>query len=60
VIAALFIAFAGGAVVGLALVASGRIGRREPMPFGPALAGGAIVGMVAGPQLVRALWPVFG
>jgi leader peptidase (prepilin peptidase) / N-methyltransferase len=60
VIAALFIAFAGGAVVGLALMASGRIGRREPMPFGPALAAGAIAGIFVGPQLARALWPVLG
>jgi prepilin signal peptidase PulO-like enzyme (type II secretory pathway) len=60
VIAALFLAFAGGAVVGLALMASGRIGRRDPMPFGPALSAGAIVGIFAGPQLARALWPVLG
>jgi leader peptidase (prepilin peptidase) / N-methyltransferase len=60
VIAALFLAFAGGAVVGVALMASGRVGRRDPVPFGPALAAGAIAGIFVGPQLVRALWPVFG
>ena len=60
VIAALFVAFAGGAVVGLLLLATGRIGRREPLPFGPALAAGAIVGIFAGPQIARTLWPVFG
>jgi prepilin signal peptidase PulO-like enzyme (type II secretory pathway) len=60
VIAALFVAFAGGALVGLVLMASGRIGRRDPMPFGPALAAGAIAGIFVGPQLARALWPVLG
>jgi prepilin signal peptidase PulO-like enzyme (type II secretory pathway) len=42
IIAALFLAFAGGAVVGGALLVSGRIGRRDPLPFGPALAVGAL------------------
>jgi leader peptidase (prepilin peptidase) / N-methyltransferase len=60
VIAALFLGFAGGAVVGVGLLASGRIGRRDPMPFGPALAAGAIAAIFIGPQLVRVLWPVFG
>jgi leader peptidase (prepilin peptidase) / N-methyltransferase len=60
IIAALFLGFAGGAVVGVALVASGRIGRRDPMPFGPALAAGAMTAIFVGPQLVRALWPVLG
>jgi leader peptidase (prepilin peptidase)/N-methyltransferase len=60
VIAALFLGFAGGAVVGVGLLASGRIGRRDPMPFGPALAAGAIAAIFVGPQLVRVLWPVFG
>ena len=60
VIAALFLGFAGGAVVGVALMASGRIGRRQPMPFGPALAAGALAAIFVGPQLVRTLWPVFG
>ena len=60
IIAALFLGFAGGAIVGVALLASGRIGRRDPMPFGPALAAGALAAIFVGPQLVRALWPVFG
>ena len=60
ILAALFLGFAGGAVVGVGLLASGRIGRRDPMPFGPALAAGAIAAIFVGPQLVRALWPVFG
>ena len=60
VIAALFLGFAGGAVVGVGLLASGRLGRRDPMPFGPALAAGAIAAIFVGPQLVRVLWPVFG
>jgi prepilin signal peptidase PulO-like enzyme (type II secretory pathway) len=57
VMAALFVAAAGGAIVGFALMATGRIGRREPIAFGPALAGGALVGLVAGPQVMHLLVP---
>jgi leader peptidase (prepilin peptidase) / N-methyltransferase len=60
ILAALFLGFAGGAIVGIGLLASGRLGRRDPMPFGPALAAGAIGALFVGPQLVRAMWPVFG
>jgi prepilin signal peptidase PulO-like enzyme (type II secretory pathway) len=60
VIAAIFLAFAAGAVVGVGLMVSGRVGRRDPVPFGPALAAGAIAAIFVGPQLVHALWPVLG
>ena len=57
VLGALFVAVAAGAVVGGLLIATGRIGRRQPIAFGPALAGGAIVGLVAGPQVTHLLLP---
>jgi leader peptidase (prepilin peptidase)/N-methyltransferase len=57
VLVALFAAFAIGAVSGLILMAVGRIGRRQPVPFGPALAAGAVVGFLGGPGVVHLLWP---
>jgi prepilin signal peptidase PulO-like enzyme (type II secretory pathway) len=56
-IGALFVAFAVGAAVGVVLVGTGRLDRRYPIPFAPALALGALVGLVAGPQLSRLWWP---
>ena len=50
-------AFAIGAISGLLLIATGRIGRRQPVPFGPALAAGAVVGLLGGPGAVHLLWP---
>jgi len=44
---ALWLAFACGAIVGVALVVSRRIARRQPLPFGPFLAiGGAAAALV--------------
>jgi leader peptidase (prepilin peptidase) / N-methyltransferase len=57
VLVALFASFATGAVIGLVLMAAGRIGRREPIPFAPALAVGALIAAVAGRPLARLLWP---
>lgn len=57
VLAAGFIAFAVGATCGILLVALGRLGRRDPLPFAPALAVGALVAAVAGDGLAAALWP---
>lgn len=57
VLVALFVAVASGAVAGLTLVALGRLGRRDPLPFAPALAVGALVGLLAGERLARLLWP---
>jgi prepilin signal peptidase PulO-like enzyme (type II secretory pathway) len=57
VLVALFVAFAVGAGVGLLLIALGRIGRRDPLPFAPALAVGAATAAVAGRQFVGLLWP---
>lgn len=57
VLVAAFVAFAVGAVAGLALLATGRVGRRDPIPFAPALSVGAMVAAVAGRDVVRILWP---
>jgi prepilin signal peptidase PulO-like enzyme (type II secretory pathway) len=57
VLVAGFVAFAAGAAVGLLLIATGRLGRRDPMPFAPALAVGAMIAAIAGRQLTQLLWP---
>lgn len=57
VLVALFVAFALGAVAGVLLMAVGRLGRRDPMPFAPALAVGAATAALAGRQLAGLLWP---
>jgi prepilin signal peptidase PulO-like enzyme (type II secretory pathway) len=57
VLVAVFVAFAVGAVAGLLLIALGRLGRREPLPFAPALAVGAVTAAVAGRQVAGLLWP---
>lgn len=56
-IVGLFVAFACGAVASLALIAGGRLARRDPVPFAPALAVGGFVGLLGGPQLARLWWP---
>lgn len=53
-IVGLFLAFALGAIVGLALMAARRAGRRSALPFGPFLLVGSAIGLVAGPALVDA------
>jgi leader peptidase (prepilin peptidase)/N-methyltransferase len=40
-----------GALVGVALIASGRVQRRAQLPFGPYMLGGAALGVFAGPAL---------
>ena len=57
VLVAVFVAFALGAVAGLLLMAVGRLGRRDPLPFAPALAVGAATAALAGRQLAGLLWP---
>ncbi len=57
VLVALFVAFALGAVTGAVLMALGRLGRRDPLPFAPALAVGAATAAVAGRQLAGLIWP---
>ena len=57
VLVAIFVAFAMGAIAGVLLMAVGRLGRRDPMPFAPALAVGAATAAVAGRQLAGLIWP---
>jgi leader peptidase (prepilin peptidase)/N-methyltransferase len=43
--------FACGALIGVALFASGRVQRRQKVPFGPFMLGGAALGIFVGPSL---------
>jgi leader peptidase (prepilin peptidase) / N-methyltransferase len=53
VIPALFIAFLAGTLVGVAVIARhGRDGRKKGVPFGPFLALGGVVGLLAGSELI--------
>jgi leader peptidase (prepilin peptidase)/N-methyltransferase len=53
VVPALLVAFTAGSVVGIALlVRHGSKARKQALPFGPFLALGGIVGLVAGPALI--------
>ena len=52
VMAGLFLGFAYGSIIGLVLMATGKRGRRQHIPFGPFLAAGAItIVLVGGPIL---------
>ena len=57
VLIALFVAFALGSIAGVLLIAIGKLGRRDPLPFAPALAVGAATAALAGRQLAGLLWP---
>ena len=48
----LFLGFLAGAVVGVAMIAAGRAGRRTAVPFGPFLAVGSIVAILAGRDII--------
>lgn len=51
---ALLVAFAAGSLFGLALIARhGAAARKQAVPFGPFLAVGGVVGLLAGEQLVE-------
>jgi leader peptidase (prepilin peptidase)/N-methyltransferase len=53
VIPALFVAFLSGTIVGIAVIARhGSAGRKKGVPFGPFLALGGLVGLVAGADLI--------
>jgi leader peptidase (prepilin peptidase)/N-methyltransferase len=53
VIPALLIGFASGAIAGLALIArDGAAARKRAIPFGPFLALGGLVGLLAGPEII--------
>ncbi len=52
----LFYGFVLGAVVGVAMMAAGKAGRRTALPFGPFLAAGTVVAVFAGQWFVDMLW----
>jgi leader peptidase (prepilin peptidase)/N-methyltransferase len=53
VVPALVVAFVAGSLVGVAMIArEGAAARKKGVPFGPFLALGGLVGLLAGPELV--------
>jgi len=54
---ALFVAFLAGGLVGLVLLALRLRGRKDAIPFGPALAAGAVAALFWGDMIVRWYWP---
>lgn len=52
VIVAMFAAFLMGGIVGVLLLATGRRTRKDRIPFGPFLAGGGIIGCLAGAHVL--------
>jgi leader peptidase (prepilin peptidase)/N-methyltransferase len=51
----LFLGFLLGAVVGVALIATGVKTRKDHVPFGPFLAAGAVIAILSGGELLRLL-----
>lgn len=57
--ATVLLAVFGGALVGCLARLSGRLGPKQPFPFGPFLAAGAITVWISGPgPWLRLIWPV--
>ncbi|MES1942887.1 type 4 prepilin peptidase 1 [Salinisphaera sp. PC39] len=56
----ILLASAVGAIVGIALTFSGRMGREVPMPFGPFLAAAGWLALVAGDTIARAYFQIAG
>ena len=52
----LFYGFVFGAVVGVAMMAAGKAGKRTALPFGPFLAAGTVAAVFAGQWFVDLLW----
>ena len=52
VLTALWTAALGGGIVAIALIAAGKRGRKDTMPFGPFLAAGAVVALVWGDDII--------
>lgn len=52
----LFLGFLSGAIVGVAAMVAGRAGRKTALPFGPFLALGTVVAIIAGKQLADLVW----
>ncbi len=47
------LSFAGGAIIGIILIALGIKGRRDPIPFAPFMAGGAIIAFFWGRGIIN-------
>jgi prepilin signal peptidase PulO-like enzyme (type II secretory pathway) len=60
VIAAMFLAFLFGALVGLVLIASKLKSRKDAIPFGPYLALGSVLALLYGPWLVHSYLGLIG
>lgn len=56
-VVALFLAFLAGGTVGLLLLALRLRGRKDAIPFGPALAAGALAALFWGEAIARWYWP---
>jgi leader peptidase (prepilin peptidase)/N-methyltransferase len=52
----LFLGFLLGAVVGVAVMAIGKGGRKTALPFGPFLAAGTVIAVFAGQSIVDVIW----
>lgn len=52
----IFMGFVLGSLAGMALMVGRKADRRTALPFGPFLAGGALLTIAAGPSFVDALW----
>jgi len=57
---AAFVACGLGAILGSSAIALGWIDRRQPIPFGPYLAAGALLAALWGPALLEAYWQWIG
>lgn len=52
----LFLGFLLGAIVGVAMMAIGKGGRKTALPFGPFLAAGTVIAVFVGQSIVDVLW----
>jgi leader peptidase (prepilin peptidase)/N-methyltransferase len=57
---ALFVAVVLGGLLALVLLVSGRVRRKDPIPFGPFLAAGGAIGLIWGEQVTRWYLSGFG
>jgi leader peptidase (prepilin peptidase) / N-methyltransferase len=54
----IYAGFVLGAVVGVGMMIGRRAGRRSAIPFGPFLAAGSLLAIVAGSSFVNTVWPL--
>jgi leader peptidase (prepilin peptidase)/N-methyltransferase len=53
VVVGVMLGFILGGITGIALMASGKKGRKDPIPFGPFMALGSLISVLAGSALIR-------